>query len=279
MRVGTFLDLTCGTGSLGLRLATGTKVKPLMPYMGWKKNLAQHILDVAEVEQGADRLIFVDAGPWGRAWQAIAREEQREAVISILQHYTREQPKELYERLKAEPVPSSDVRFCARFLTLQRWAYGSKPVGIVGDRWSLPGYCKPAGEGVPARKTYGEVKPQLPSTIKILKGYAKLETPIFAYQGDSRRIEFTRLGPGDLVYIDPNYKGRTGYRHSLSREEVLRLGRWWAEKGCTVIISEGEPLTALNGWETADLTNRRGQVHTFPAEREEWITFKKGESP
>jgi len=278
LTVRTFIDLCCGTGALGLRLATGTEVKPLTPYMGWKKNLAQPILDAVGVKPLATRLIFNDLGPWGAVWQVLGRKERRAGVMSRLRSFCQEEPRPLYEKLKAEPVPLNPVEFAARFLTLQRWAYGAKPVQHKGGRWLLPGYCKASADGVAKRHNYGKVKPQLPSLTKILEGYTAL--PVIQASREDARTFSPAVEEGSLVYLDPNYRGRTGYTDALSRQDVVMLALRWAKRGCTVVVSEGEPLEELKGWETADLTARRGQVHkNFARDREEWITFWRSSHP
>ena len=84
--------------------------------------------------------------------------------------------------------------------------------------------------------------------------------------------------PGDLddcvVYMDPPYAGTTGYAATLSREEVVRHARAYAELGAVVAISEAEVVIAE--WDAVEITGgRRGQKRTFSKQQAEWLTMNR----
>ena len=88
--------------------------------------------------------------------------------------------------------------------------------------------------------------------------------------------------PGDLegcvAYCDPNYQGTTGYRHGLTRAEVVAYSLDFASMGAVVCVSEAVPipeLTAL-GWHATDITlGRRGQKRTFARVATEALTMNR----
>jgi hypothetical protein len=84
--------------------------------------------------------------------------------------------------------------------------------------------------------------------------------------------------PGDLedcvVYMDPPYAGTTGYAATLSRDQVVRHARAYAELGAVVAISEAEVVIAE--WDAVEITaGRRGQKRTFSKQQAEWLTMNR----
>ena len=79
------------------------------------------------------------------------------------------------------------------------------------------------------------------------------------------------LPSGTVVYMDPDYQGTTGYKHTFPRAQVCETAERWATAGARVYISEAEPIAAL-GWHHVELTSeRKGQARTFGA-TPEWLT-------
>lgn len=84
--------------------------------------------------------------------------------------------------------------------------------------------------------------------------------------------------PGDLegcvVYMDPPYAGTTGYAATLSRDQVVRHARAYAELGATVAISEAEVV--IPEWCAVEITaGRKGQKRTFSKQQAEWVTMNR----
>ena len=84
--------------------------------------------------------------------------------------------------------------------------------------------------------------------------------------------------PGDLedcvVYMDPPYAGTTGYAATLSRDQVVRHARAYAELGAVVAISEAEVV--IPEWDAVEITGgRRGQKRTFSRQQAEWLTMNR----
>jgi hypothetical protein len=84
--------------------------------------------------------------------------------------------------------------------------------------------------------------------------------------------------PSDLedcvVYMDPPYAGTTGYAATLSRDEVVRHARAYAELGAVVAISEAEVV--IPEWDAVEITGgRKGQKRTFSKQQSEWLTMNR----
>jgi len=93
---------------------------------------------------------------------------------------------------------------------------------------------------------------------------------------DAREITPPTLPPGCVVYMDPPYRGTTGYGNDLPREDVVELARRWADAGAAVYISEAEPIAELDGWHSVEITSTRvGQKRTFSKQKREWVTMNR----
>ena len=87
-----------------------------------------------------------------------------------------------------------------------------------------------------------------------------------------------RLPAGTVAYIDPPYKGTTGYAHAFPRSEWLPVVRRWRDAGALVCVSEAEPIPDLmaEGWHAVEITGeRKGQKRTFSKQQREWLTMSE----
>ena len=112
----------------------------LLPYMGGKDRYAAAIARECGVYPGdVTEAILVDPGPLPEAVALVAAGgEPRARVLSRLREWAavpREGRRDLWERIRSEPVPTERVERVARLLLLQRWSFRSKP---VSSRWSRP---------------------------------------------------------------------------------------------------------------------------------------------
>ncbi len=84
------------------------------------------------------------------------------------------------------------------------------------------------------------------------------------------------LPPNTYVYIDPPYRGTTGYAHKFPRDDVIEVAKRWSEAGAVVCVSEAEPLVFGSGWWCLDITSvREGQKRTFSRQQDEWLTMNQ----
>ena len=97
---------------MSLSLLGGRGCKPPISYMGSKRGYATTILTILGLHpgQGADRVLLVDAGPWGLVWQGLADRETGMAIADRIASWQHDEPRELWDRLKAEASPLGDAR-------------------------------------------------------------------------------------------------------------------------------------------------------------------------
>lgn len=99
--------------------------------------------------------------------------------------------------------------------------------------------------------------------------------PLAVYAGPAEDIEPPPDCSGVYVYLDPPYKGTTGYAASMPREVVLDVAQRWSDAGAVVCVSEAEPLE-LDGWHHLDIASaRQGQKRTFSKQQREVLTLNR----
>lgn len=134
----TLVELCAGTASVSL-WALG-RCAPLTGYMGSKRRWAPLLVEALGVDR-PDRVVLVDAGPWGDTWSVLRTAEGRDAVRFELHEMDAwvdgGGADALWERCLAPPVPNHGVRV-ARFLWLQARSAGTIPVWWSGERWESP---------------------------------------------------------------------------------------------------------------------------------------------
>jgi hypothetical protein len=96
-----------------------------------------------------------------------------------------------------------------------------------------------------------------------VRGAAVGDTSILHTDARTLTEEYSRrIGAAGRVYLDPPYRGKTGYPATCPREDVLWIAETWARAGARVVLSEANGLAGElgSGWIETEL--REG----------EWIT-------
>jgi hypothetical protein len=88
------------------------------------------------------------------------------------------------------------------------------------------------------------------------------------------------LGLGDaegcVIYMDPPYKGTTGYMHGFTRTQVIAVARRWANAGASVCISEGAAIEIPGfNYKVQIAHTRKGTRRTMSKSKDEWLTLNK----
>ena len=257
-----FIELCAGTAALSLRLHGGKRARPPVSRMGAKTGYASAILRTLGLRsgEGAGHYLWCEPDAGCRLLLTAYTDEQlRREAAEVIRGWKDEPPRELWERLRAEgPVTAPDPREVARWCLMANCSMRADPSQgyAVGDgcntRW---------GGGTPQSSTSGRLlsTPTLPATIT----------------DDARLLTPPSLPPGSIAYIDPPYQNTTGYAADLSRAEVIELAKRWSDAGAWVVISEAEPIEALD-WHTVEITGERvGQARTFSKQKSEWLTMSK----
>lgn len=265
-----FVELCAGTAALSLRLhAPGAR--PPVSRMGAKTGYADCILRVLGLAPGtrAAHYLWCEPDPGVRLLLEAYRDaDLARAAAAIIRSWADEEPRALWERLRAEgpprlPATGAEV---ARWQVLGAWAFrrGEPESGYAPraePRVGSGGYLRDGTDASLERLQAAiGTAPTLPATIA----------------PDARDIDPPALPPGTIAYVDPPYVGTTGYAADLPRSEVVTLARRWQAAGARVCISEAEPIPELtaDGWHAVRIDGeRQGQKRTFSRQQAEWLTL------
>ena len=264
-----FVELAAGLASVSLTLQGGAKARPPVSRLGNKRGYAAAILWACGLRQGqgARRYLWCEPDPGCSALlRAYGQPEVLREAAAIIRGWAKEDPRELWERLKAEgPIRGVEAGDVARWGFVHQGSFQNKgPDAGIGRPQGKPG-----GDGFGAKR---------PLTEEIPDSLARCPTfPAITVHPDAREVDPAGIPAGSVVFIDPPYVGTTGYGHDLPREAVVEMARTWKAAGALVCICEQEPLPALmaEGWHALDITStRKGQKRTFGGTRE-WLTMSE----
>ena len=204
-------------------------------------------------------------------------------IADIIRSWKDEEPRALWERLKAKGWPSLLLPEGSEGRWLGPQSVEEVAGWLLGIRWSFSEKGPEKGYGGPGCEvrtapggwtTEGRDKALSIDRFSSLVGSTPPFPPLAVWQGTAETMPM----PSDLsrwvIYVDPPYSNTTGYPHGdLSRAEVLRLALDWSARGARVAISEAEPLP-LEGWHHVQIDHaRRGQARTFSKQKHEWLTM------
>lgn len=250
----TLVELCAGTASVSL-WALG-QFGPLTGYMGSKRRWASTLVQALQVAQ-PDRVVLVDAGPWGDAWAVLRQHEHRWQVAAQLDAWARQDVSELWARLVIEPPPDAQPAWrVAQFLWLQFVSATTMPVWWEDGAWRSG-----AGGGRACRTTAARFTSSSATPASRLRRLEVLPWDrIEVVHGDARYVEPIR---GATVYIDPPYVGRPRYAALFPRDHVVEHACRWVDAGARVAISEETPV-ALPGWTSRCLARREWVTASWP---------------
>ena len=251
-----FVELCAGLASVSLVLQGGRHARPPVSRMGNKRGYAEAILWACGLRQGqgAHRFLWCEPDPGCSALlRAYGQPEVLREAAEIIRGWADEDPRELWERLKAEgPIKAATAEDVARWTVIQGMSLGG----------SGSGYCASGRHASCAGMADG----------------LSVRLPDITVAPDAREIDPPDLPAGSVVFIDPPYVGTTGYGHDLPRAAVVEMARRWKDAGALVCISEQEALPELmvEGWHALDITStRKGQKRTFSKQQAEWLTMSE----
>jgi len=315
VRPALFVELCAGLASVSLMLQHGQGVRPPISRMGNKHGYALAILRVLGLRPGqrADRYLWCEPDAGCRALlHAYTDPELMRAAAAQIREWADEDPRALWERLRAEGPIGESAREVARFILPGAWSYRqAEPAsGFIGPgqrrqdtsatatatatatlaeatelaRWLQvqasnrlihidSSTMRNAGQG---GTTFGGSEFATPAAV-VSERTAEAPSGFPAdIVDDCRPLRIEGDHRNTIVYADVPYRNTTGYGHALPREEWLPLARAWADAGATVCISEAEPIEELAGWHTVEITDcRKGQKRTFSKQKREWLTLNR----
>jgi len=133
-------------------------------------------------------------------------------------------------------------------------------------------------QGAPATETFGAIIPLWEPLAGRLEENGEIGWTPVTITDDARTLTPNKLPDGVVCFIDPPYLNTTGYKHDLSREEVIRMARLWSDAGATVCISEQTTIPELiaDGWHGVQISfARKGQKRTFSEQQDEYLTINR----
>lgn len=242
---GRFYDLCSGSGAITLEL----------------------------INQGVSprKIVMVEKGVYGEFWRSIGegsfnleilKEEigklpEKELISSYLKEMSK---KEVDERLKIY-----------HYILMQSGSFGSKQIWLEGGKWcnaSFRSYWKPT-ETSNRRSVVNPMMP-MPETVykRVEKIVERLSGELEVKVCDIKELKLD-LKEGDIIYIDPPYKGTQGYGYDLDYEEVIERYRGRAE----IYVSEGKELEGADESIRISKGRSKGNISGKKEKRgvEEWL--------
>ena len=303
---------TCA-GSAAVTLAVVGGKLPLY-YRGGKRRHARQIAAVLQglaVEQGAQgftHYVLNEPGMFGTFWSLVRCAPFRRQLVAELRTMHEGSlgftARELWGLLAAAPVPTGITQRVAAWVALQRHSYAGRPVEIAPldpkrdacdqrELWRTSGFIGAAADrgaqrdralaaGNADARRWAKSSPTLADLAAAIEalpqallrpqdGGAMLTTRI-----DARRLHLALLDAPSVAYIDPPYAGTScGYAATLSRANVLTIARRFIFRGYSVVVSEAEPLPALDCGtvEHRQLAGPTGGGRTASKQQAEWLTI------
>ena len=129
-RPALFVEPCAGAAAVTLRLLGGPRLTPPVAWMGGKRRQAAHILAMFGLRSGlgAERVLLSDPGPWGWVWPVLLQPKTCRLVAEHIRLWAGEEPRALWDRLKAAGPAEDLVERAAGWLWLQGRAAGGVPV-------------------------------------------------------------------------------------------------------------------------------------------------------
>ena len=212
----TFVDVCCGGGSVSIEMI----------------NSGLH----------PENVNMFDVGAIGAFWQQVS---DGSFDLDYFEYLINKIPKDL-DQVKPFMEDVSKIKYdyvgevISEYLLLQASSFGGKQVFDNGDSFgntSFRSYWKPTATS--SRKS--PVNPMMPMPSTLLERVKSIVLEMQAIKAThtfAESINFSHIkkeGKELVVYIDPPYKGTTGYKNTINLEEVISNAK---RAGATVYVSE-----------------------------------------
>lgn len=211
----TFADVCCGGGSVSINLVS----KGLHP----------------------ENIYMFDAGAIGAFWQQVS---EGSFDLEYFEYLIDKIPKDL-ELVKGFMEDVSKIEYdyvgevISEYLILQASSFGGKQIYDLGNKFgntSFRNYWKPTETS--SRKSPVNPMMPMPNTLSSrVKDIVEIMQPIKAAHTYAEHIDFSKIKTNKdlVVYIDPPYKGTTGYKDTVDLDNVIKSAK---SVGATVYVSE-----------------------------------------
>lgn len=275
-----FVELCAGSAAVSMAWLAG--VKPPLGYQGSKRAFAQEILTAFGMRKAdtEDRVLLVEAGPWGEAWEHWTTGGLTDTVAR-LREWLSSDPRTLWNSIHNSPVPTTRPERVAAWCVLQLWVVGKQLKKHRDGAWVRGGgFDRTSAYAAEYHAEYlarGGNPKRYPSKGYTLNGLVDMLehmpdlSRVSAIYGDVRSVSPI---PGAVVYLDPPYAKTAGYgHHQLSREDVYEVASKWAAAGCLVGVSEAEPLMLDWPCHQKLLPPKGRRRNNFTTSQDEWLSL------
>lgn len=144
----TWAEPFAGAAACSLRLMGGDRLLPPVAWMGGKRRYARAILDAMGVPTGRpSRVLLADAGPWGWVWPLLLDTTSVCEVAAMLRSWSKEHPRDLWQRLASVPPAENVHERAAQWLWLQARSASGVPIWWDGWRLTVGSGKTPADRG------------------------------------------------------------------------------------------------------------------------------------
>lgn len=241
-------------------------LKPMFAYQGGKTKVASKIYEIITERHGSD-ITFVDVccgggsvsiefinnrlhpeninmfdvGAIGAFWQQVS---EGTFDLDYFEYLIKKIPSNL-TLVKGFMEDLSKVEYSyvgeaiSEYLLLQASAFGGKQIYDLGDKFSNTSfrrYWTPT-ETSSRRSPVNPMMPMPNTLLKRVQQIVEVMQPITATHSYAEYIDFGKLKTDKdlVVYIDPPYKGTTGYKDNIDLQLVIDNAK---KAGATVYVSE-----------------------------------------
>lgn len=244
------------------------KIKPMFAYQGGKSKVAKKIVDVLMNNHGQDftfvdtccgggsvsiemvneglhpeNIYMFDAGAIGAFWQQVSEGTIDIEYLEYLIDKIPKNPRDIQAHLKE----MSEIKYeyvgevVHEYLLLQAGAFGGKQIFDEGGRFSntsFRAYWEPT-ETSSRRSPVNPMMPMPDTLLQRVKEIVEVMAPIKACHTFAENVNFNKIisesNKDVVVYIDPPYKGTTGYKDTVDLDLVISTAK---DAGCAVYVSE-----------------------------------------
>lgn len=212
-----FYDLCCGSGAISIEL----------------------------VNRGVDpsRVIMLDCSSWGAFWSAIGAGVFRMDVFDDLlagipadKHAVKSHMAEL----SMQPVGTMEAEM---YPVLQACSFGGKQIWYDGERWENA-FFRDYWEPTPTSVRRSPANPMQPSPEELRRRVAALVAGmrgVSCHRADIMSLLDEPVPAGAVVYVDPPYRGTTGYAYGF--DVMAFISRFKELNTAALLVSEGVALS------------------------------------
>lgn len=266
------------------------KLTPMFAYQGGKSKLANKIYKTITEKYNKD-IVFVDvccgggsvsiefinnglhpeniymfdSGAIGAFWQQVSESSFNTDHFEYLMNQIPKDPnliKSFMEDLSKMKYTYVGEAVC-EYLLLQAASFGGKQVFDQGDRFSHAGFRKywTPTETSSRRSPVNPMMPMPPTLLKRVISLVENMQAIKATHTFAEAIDFSKIRSDKtkVVYIDPPYKGTSGYKDNIDLMHVIDKAK---DSGAKVFVSEyynlSENFTILSETRKGGISGKRG---------------------